>query len=262
VSVTVVVPSAGNSPRLGRSVAELVAAAEATGPDAEVLLVVNGSAPNPTLSHVDTTRVRVLRLPEANVSRARNLGIARARHDTVLFGDDGVGYPPGWCVEFAAALADPALPVVTAPVRVPVRGPVTAFLDHQRVFDAAPLAGPERAGTVTGNCGLRRDRLPAGLRYDERNTPLVAEDIAFGYALRRAGVGIRWLAGAAPVWHELPERVEEITARMLRYGRGAARLWCRRGAPAPPPGDLLAFHRHLTSGGYRGYRRFGEVMLP
>ena len=83
--------------------------------------------------------LRVVFLDRPNLARARNVGIDQARHDTVLFGDDGAAYPDSWCTDLAGALRDPRFPVVTAPVRVPVRGPVTAFLDYQRFFDAPPV---------------------------------------------------------------------------------------------------------------------------
>jgi hypothetical protein len=226
--------------------------------DAEVLVVVNGQDRAPALHRVDSPALRVLFLDRRNLARARNVGLEQARHDTVLFGDDGAGYPPSWCAELAGALRDPRYPVATAPVRVPVLGPVTAFLDYQRVFDAPPVDGVQ-AQTVTGNCGLRRDLVPPGIRFDEVNMPTVAEDVTFGHALRDAGVAIRWLADATPARHTLPERVEEITDRFLRYGRGAARVWWRGTAPTISPPRLLALARRLAAGHDYGYRRFPEI---
>jgi hypothetical protein len=243
------------------SVEGAIRSATRASTDAEVLVVVNGRDRAPALRAIDSPALRVLFLDQRNLARARNIGLDQARHDTVLFGDDGAAYPLSWCAELAGALRDARYPVVTAPVRVPVHGPVTAYLDYQRVFDAPPVDGVQ-AQTVTGNCGLRRDLVPPAIRFDEVNTPMVAEDVTFGHALRAAGIRIRWLADAAPGLHTLPERVEEIIDRFLRYGRGAAHVWWRGTAPAISPPRLLALARRLAAGHHVGYRRFPEIAPP
>jgi hypothetical protein len=206
--------------------------------------------------------LRVLFLDRANVARARNVGIEEARHDTVLFGDDSATVVPTWCTDMAEALGDPAYPVVTAPVRVPVTGPVTAFLNYQRIFDAPPVDAGE-ARTVTGHCGLRRDRLPPEVRYDEDGLTLVGEDVAFGLAVRAAGIRIRWLGDAAPGIHVVPERIEEITERAFRYGRGAALVWVRgRDRSVASPVQVLGFYPYFSSDEQYQYRRFPEVLAP
>ena len=260
MTVTIVIPSRGTGPLLRGAVENMIRSAARAGTGAEVLIVVNGRTRAPALERLDSPLLRVVFLDRPNLARARNVGIDQARHDTVLFGDDGATCPDSWCADLAGALRDPRYPLVTAPVRVPVRGPVTAFLDYQRFFDAPPLDAGE-ARTVTGNCGLRRDRVPGSVRFDEVNTPMVAEDVAFGHAARAAGIRIRWLAGAAPGLHVLPERIDEVTERLMHYGRGAARLWCR-GGPAPEPLGVLALYRYLVSGRYTAFRRFREVGPP
>jgi hypothetical protein len=261
MSFTVVVPTTGDSTDLPRSLHSMLRAAGHAGPDAEVLVVVNGRSSAPALAQVGSPLLRVIHLQQANVSRARNVGIAAARHDTVIFGDDSAIVEPTWCVRLAGALRDPAYPVVTAPVRVPVIGPLTAFLNYQRIFDAPPLDATE-ARTVTGHCALRRDRLPAAVRYEEQQLPHVGEDVAFGNALRAAGVRIRWLADVIGV-HPVPERLEEITERAFRYGRGAALIW-RGGCPGPvvDPTAVAAVHKQLAPREDHPRRRFPEVVQP
>jgi glycosyltransferase involved in cell wall biosynthesis len=261
MTVTVVIPTLGVSSQLRGSVEGAIRAAALTGPDAEVLVVVNGGSRAPALAHVGSPLLRVVYLDRANVSAARNAGIAAARHDTVIFGDDGMSVAPTWCTAFAAGLGDPRYPVATAPVSVPVTGPVTAMLDYQRIFEALPLDATE-ARTLNGHCGIRRDRLPADLRYDEENLPAVAEDVAFGAALRAAGIRIRWLADVPPAGHILTDQIEEITERALRYGRAAMVLWRLGLAPAARPADLLAGYRHAGFGDHRLHRRFTEVGQP
>jgi glycosyltransferase involved in cell wall biosynthesis len=261
VTVTVVIPTLGGSSELRGSVEDAIRAAAATGPDAEVLVVVNGGGRAPALANLGSPLLRVLYLERANVSLARNVGIAAARHDTVIFGDDGIAVAPTWCTAFAAGLRDPRYPVATAPVHVPVTGPVTALLDYQRVFEAMPLDATE-ARTLNGHCAIRRDRIPAHIRYDEENLPVVGEDLAFGATLRAAGIPIRWLPDVPSVGHVLTDRIEEITDRAMRYGRATVMLWRHGLAPAARPSELLAGYRYAGFGGHRLYRRFTEVVQP
>jgi glycosyltransferase involved in cell wall biosynthesis len=259
MNLTVAIPSRGEGPLVRASVESALRSASRFGGDAEVLVVVNGRDRAPALERLDSALLRVVFLDRANVARARNVAIEQARYDTVLFGDDGAACAESWCADLADPLRDPRYPVVTAPVRVPVRGPVTAFLNYQRFFDAPPVDATE-ARTVTGHCGLRRDLVPASVRFDEVNLPMVAEDVAFGHAARAAGIRIRWLAGMSPGLHLLPDRIGEVTERLTRYGRGTARVWVHDRGPAPQPPDMLALYRYLVSGRYTVFRRFREIL--
>ncbi len=255
MSVTVVVPTAGTSIHLRDSVETVLRSAILTGPDAEVLVVVNGRSDAPVLRDIGSPALRVITLPERNVSRARNVGLDAARNDMVIFGDDGADCDESFCPEVAAALQNTRYPVVTGPVRVPVTGTLTAFLNHQHVFDAPPLSG-ELAATVTGLCALRRDLVPAHVRYDENLHREVGEDVAFGRALRAAGLPIRWLGALSPGRHRMTDDLSEITNRMMRYGRGAGAVLERVGI------GVLGLHRYFGSAGYHRYRRFAEVIDP
>lgn len=255
MSVSVVVPTVGTSIHLRDSVETVLRSAILTGPDAEVLVVVNGRSDAPVLSGIDSPALRVISLPEPNVSRARNVGLDAARNDVVIFGDDGAECDESFCPEVADALRNTRYPVVTGPVRVPVTGTLTEFLNHQRVFDAPPLTG-ELAATVTGLCALRRDLVPAHVRYDENRHREVGEDVAFGRALRAAGLPIRWLGALSPGRHRMTDDLTEITNRMMRYGRGAGGVLERVGI------GVLGLHRYFGSAGYHRYRRFAEVTDP
>jgi glycosyltransferase involved in cell wall biosynthesis len=259
MTVTVGIPTTGERPALRRAVESVVRSASRLGPGAEVLVVVNGSTSAPGLGRLDSPLLRVAHLPRRNLSLARNYILDNARNDTVLFADDDGVAPEPWCAELGGALREDGCAVVTAPVRVPVSGPVTALIDYQRIFDPPP-AGPGEAHLLTGNCGLRRSMLPAGVRYDE-HLPTAAEDVAFSFSLRAAGLRIRWLADATPGLHCVPEGIDQITERGLRYGRGGARLYLLRGGKLAVPG-ALSWYKAMASGEYSGYRRFPEFIWP
>jgi len=261
VTVTVGIPTTGERPMLRRVVEATIRSASLVSPDSEVLVVVNGRSDAPGLGRIDSPMVRVMHLAERNISAARNCAINHARHDTLLFADDDGIVPEPWCTELSTALSDRGWAVVTAPVRVPVSGPVTALIDYQRIFDAPP-AGPEETHTLTGNCGLRRSMIPAHVRYNEAHLPTAAEDVDFSFALRAAGLRIHWLAGATPGLHCLPENIDEITERGVRYGRGGARLYLLRGNKKIAIPGALSWYASMASGEHREFRRFPEFVWP
>ncbi len=261
MAVSVGIPTTGERPTLRRTVETAIRSASLASQDADVLVVVNGRGDAPGLGRIDSPLLRVVHLKERNVSRARNCAIDRARHDVLLFTDDDGVVPESWCTELSTALRERSWAVVSAPVRVPVTGPVTALIDYQRIFDPPP-AGPDEAHMLYGNCGLRRSLIPRHVRYDEDHLPAAAEDVGFSFALRAAGLRIGWLADAAPWLHSLQESLSEITGRGFRYGRGSARLHLvgRHQKMAVP--RALSMYASMASGKYQEYRRFPEFISP
>ncbi len=258
MAVTVGIPTTGERGQVLRATVErVIASAAACGADAEVLVVVNGRGRVPRLHAIDSPLLRVRYLDQRNVALARNAVLAEARHDTILFTDDDCAVPPRWCAELAAALREPGCAVVAAPVRVAVTGPVSAYLDYHRVFDAVPDWSGSSLLIGASNCGLRRDRLPASVRFDCR-LHAAGEDTAFSIALARAGLRVRWLADATPLVHGCTEEIEEISERFLRNARGAVRLFLRCGHPdAAMPGVLDRYRRQIRDD-YLLDRRFDE----
>jgi glycosyltransferase involved in cell wall biosynthesis len=246
---------------LRRCVEAAIRSASLTGPDAEVLVVVNGRGDAPGLGPVDSPMVRVVYLDQPNVSAARNCAITKARHDVVLFADDDVLVPEPWCTQLRAALADEGAAVVTAPVRVPVSGPVTALVNYQRKFDSQPPRPDDPGTLLTANFGLRRDLVPGDVRFDERFT-VVGEDADFSYQLWTAGIHFRLLTGATEVPHELPEGLEPVIERSMRYGKGTVLSLAKRGLG---PKLLPAFgpwYQTVTNPDYDRSCRYAEIVRP
>ncbi len=261
MTVTVAIPTTGERPALRRAVQTAIRSASLVSQDAEVLIVVNGRDDAPGLGRIDSPLLHVVHLAQRNVSHARNHAINNARHDVLLFSDDDGLVPEPWCAELSTALRERDWAVLTAPVRVPVRGPVTALINYQRIFDPPP-AGPDEAHVLTGNCGLRRSLVPGHVRYDEDHLPTAAEDVGFSFALRAAGLRIHWLGEATPGLHNLDEGLAEISERGLRYGRGGAQLYLSRRHPKMAVPGALTWYAAMTSGEYQDYRRFPEFSTP
>jgi hypothetical protein len=129
-----------------------------------------------------------------------------------------------------------------SPVDVPHLGPITAFLNYTRLFDAPPIDTQNIRYAITASCGIRRDRLPAGLRFDEGFTTAAGEDVEFGYAARDQGISTQWIQ-APPVLHMLSEDLSQFIERFMRYGRASSQLSSRFGRweeGAPDPEDMYS----------------------
>ena len=261
MTVTVGIPTTGERPVLRRSVEAAICSASLVSQDAEVLVVVNGRSDAPGLGCVDSPLLRVIQLDQANVSRARNTAIAEARHDTVLFADDDVVVPQPWCAEMHAALRDPGGAVVTARTRVPALGPLTALLDYQRNFDSQPPQPEDPGKLLTANFGLRRDLIPAEVRFDE-NFTTVGEDFDFGHQLWAAGIWFRCLGEATPVPHELPEEIEPNIERCLRYGEGTVLVSTKRGEQPKLLPVFGSWYKATMNPDYHGSRKYAEFVWP
>jgi len=254
--ITAAIPTTGKRSELRAAAESALRSAGQAGGDAEVLVVVNGRADAPGLGGLRSPLLRVIYLPEANVSLARNAAIDAASHDTIVFTDDDSVVPPQWCAQLRDGLAGPAHAVVTGPVRMVVTGPVTGFLNYQRFYDSPPDTAGGVMYAATLNCGIRRDRLPPAVRFDE--TFRTSEDVDFGCCVREAGLTIGWLADAVPVRHDLPESLETISQRFPQYGAGMVHLQRKRTQFAV---RTPAFHRiyQTMAGEGFGYRRFTEL---
>lgn len=255
--LTAAIPTTGDRPSLRAAVESVLHSAGQAGGDAEVLVVVNGRPDAPALGSLRSPLLRVIHLAEPNVSLARNAAIDAARYDTILFTDDDGIVPPEWCAQLRDGLSRPGRAVVAAAVRTAVTGPVTGFLNYQRAFNPSPDPGRGVMYAVTLNCGIRRDRLPAAVRFDPGFR--TSQDVDFGHSVRSAGLMVEWLEEAIPVRHEIPESLEAITGRYPKYGAGAARLHRKLGQVATLTPVFHGVYRAMAGDRYRGYRRFSEL---
>jgi hypothetical protein len=259
MTVSVIIPTVLRSATVARCVEAASLSAARLHPDAEVLLVVNGAGPTvppPT----PAANVRVIHSSATGVSAARNDGVAAARHDTILFTDDDLTVPPDWCATMSAPLRAGAYGV-SAPVRMERFGPITAFLDHERAFDSAPLDGTTCRALVTANAGYRRDLMP-GPAFDTIRYPRYAEDTDLGLRIREAGGVIRWLGDATPPIHEVEEETASLVRRTLRQGNGTVQMYLqRRQLDYYYPAPVASYHA-IARAGIPKPRRYLEVANP
>jgi hypothetical protein len=258
MSISIVVPTTLTNPACGQSFESVVRAAAAV-PDSEIIVVANGPGRRhypPILNH---PAIRVTH-SAVGAAAARNAGMDAARSSTILFTDDDVVVPPTWCVDMTDGLRRAGTAVVAGPCDVVPAGPVTAFLNHQRVFDSSALTADTVTYAATGNCAV--DRTRTDVRFDE-SLQTLGEDADFGYRVRDAGGAIGWL-DVPPAAQLLVETVDQITDRYHRYGRAGAALYLRGRTQHAMP-YATAFYADLCAGRpdrLRRLRQFAELPDP
>jgi hypothetical protein len=208
------------------------------------------------------SRLRVLHLDRASAPAARNAGIDAARNEAIAFTDDDCMVAESWCRDLDRALNEDGMAAVAAPVAVAVTGPVTAFLNYQRYFDAPAIDPDEVRYVVTANCGFRRDLVPAVVRFDADTYNNASEDADFGYRLRDHGITLHWLGRLEPVTHLIGETINAIAERCVRYGRGSALLYRRGGRYRESVPGGHHWYADIAAGGHRDHRRFTEIVDP
>lgn len=262
MAFTVGIATTGEDPpRLCDTINGVIRSARSVSADAEVLVVVNGRGRLPELDGIDSPLLRVRYLERRGVAVARNAVLDEARHDTILFTDDDCAVPPEWCAQLTSGLWEPGWAAVGAPVRLEVGGPVSAYYDYLRGYDAFPLGVDGPLLLVTTNCGLRRDLIGGSLRFDPCVRNAGAEDTAFALELGKAGLRARWLGEATPIRHGFSEGIAEITERSLRNARNAVHLYLEHGMVESAMPGLLGHFRQRAREDSPFDRRFGEFVV-
>ncbi|HEX5760500.1 MAG TPA: glycosyltransferase [Thermoanaerobaculia bacterium] len=203
---------------------------------AEIVVVDQSDAPQSGLAALATARaceVRHLPLRSVGLARARNAGIAAARHDLLAFIDDDMWVDAGWYgALLRALLAAGPRGVVTGQVRaaeMEVPGGVAPSLmvgDAPAVYEGRVGRDVLAAGNMAihrcafGAVGLFDERLGAGARFP------ASEDNDF--AVRLLDAGYRILYEPAAVLYHRSWRTKGDYARLhWSYGRGQGAFYTK-----------------------------------
>lgn len=225
------------------------------GPAHEVLVIDNAPRDDAARQAVAATPFRYVREEAPGLDRARNRGIAEARHDLIAFTDDDVEVDPGWLGALAAAFADPRVAGVTGRVLPAAQETPAQRLfqqygngmdkgDRPRVFDGAALRPAEllRAQDVGvgANMAFRRSALEAAGGFDpalDAGTPAAgAGDLDLFHRLLRAGFRLRY-EPAAIVRHHHRRDLEGLRRQIRHNGRSYGvyllKIWREGAVPRP-----------------------------
>lgn len=202
-------------------------------PPAEIVVVDNGRAglPASSRSAVEQRTALVHLDNPGGVSRARNRGVERARHDLIAFTDDDCVPDRRWlelllrayAVNGGAGASGRVLPLASGdPSHVAVSSRTSKA--QARYAGLSDAHSPWKAGTG-GNLLLRRSVLAAVGGFDERFGPgaryRAAEDVELVYRVLRAGFAIAYEPESV-VYHEMRSWRRRLATRYpYGFGMGA-----------------------------------------
>jgi glycosyltransferase involved in cell wall biosynthesis len=256
LSVSIVIPTTMQRETVA-PVTEAAVAAVSPMEGGEVILVANGPTDGRRPLDFRSPRLRVIECPVPRQSAARNVGLSEARNDSVLFTDDDCLMTPEWPAVLAERLRTGDAAVATR-VDTRHRGPVTAFLDYQRIFHARPLDASTVEYALGASVGVRRDLIPT--RFADDMGP--GDDVQFGTSIRDAGFSIAYVREAPALIHVLPEELKTITARFVRYGTSNANLFLAKNRPEFSAPHATSLYSSLCRNGLAAPRRFEEISDP
>ena len=178
----------------------------------------------------------LVRVGGAGLTRARNAGAARARHDALVFVDDDMHADPKWLASLLGGLGGPddrdvvtGRVVAGAPERPGAFVPSTAHellrAEYRGRIDRDVLAGGNAAlwRAALDEVGPWDERLGAGARFP------AADDNDLGFRLLEAGYRIVYLPEAL-LYHRAWRPRWEYPLVRWRYGRGKAGFYMKHAA--------------------------------
>src|SRR5689334_10806754 len=226
-------------------------------PGAEILVVANGPAEGRRPLQLRSSNLRVLECDVPRTAAARNLGLRESANEAIIFTDDDCLISREWVERVTGRLRGGEAAVAT-PLKMRRDGPVTSFLDYQRIFDPRPIDAETVHFAIGASIGLRRDLIASV--FDEGLT--AGDDVVFGASLLEAGIPTAYEGDAPPPLHLVPERLESVTERFFRYGKSNALVAYEKdrmqsSIPYAPDAYSSLCRNELTTP-----RRFEEIADP
>lgn len=205
---------------------------------AELIVVDQSRSPNEAWAHrplVGASELRYLWTQSVGLSRARNIGLAAAQHDLVVFTDDDVFATEGWLERLVHALCEAGpRTVVTGQVRPSEERPgyftpSTKRDDLPAVYEGrVPIA---MGGVLLGvNMGMYRSAIEEVGLFDEElgagaSFPS-SEDNDLGFRLLEAGYRIIYVPEAL-LYHRAWRSNRELIPLWWGYGVGQGAFYAK-----------------------------------
>jgi Glycosyl transferase family 2 len=256
MSVSIVIPTTMRRETLEPAV-QAADAAVAGMPGAEVVVVANGPRERRRALELRSPRLSVIECPVPRTASARNVGLREARNDAILFTDDDCIVSREWAERLTQRLLEGEV-CVTTPLKMRRDGPVTTFLDYQRIFHPRPIDASTVQFAIGACIAVRRDLI--GFGFDEDLE--AGDDAQFGARLRDQGISTAYEAKGPPPLHLVPDRIQSVTGRFFQYGTSNANNLLRKDRPQYSVPYAIPLYASLCAVQSPTPRRFEEITDP
>jgi GT2 family glycosyltransferase len=202
----------------------------------ELIIVDQSSVPHPTLATFTSDRacdIRYVWTDSVGASRARNAGIAIARHEILVFTDDDVTVPSTWFgTLIRTLLCGGRRTVVTGRVLPTMSEEPGGFAPSTKI-DESPTVYLGRIGAdvlYTNNAAMYRSAIDEVGNFDVRLGPGArfsnAEDNDLGFRLLEAGYHIAYVPEAV-LYHRAWRNERDFLSLRWSYGRGQGAFYAK-----------------------------------
>ncbi len=225
LQASVVIPVYNGGRTLGRCLAAVIAQ---TIPRSqyEIIVVDDGSLDN-TLEVASRFPVRVLAQPHAGPARARNLGVAEAKGEIVLFTDADTEPSPNWIETMLAPFAHREIAGAKGTYRTRQRSWTARFVQIEYEEKYARMARARSIDVVdTYSAAYRREVARVDGGFDEALPSTCAEDVELSFRLVKRGYRLVFNP-AAIVYHQHAATLAAYLRRKFRNGYWRARIHVR-----------------------------------
>ena len=224
-------------------------------PNYEVIVVDDGCKDN-TAEIAQRHDVRLIRVPNGGLSRARNLGIKAAHGEIVAFLDSDAYADPDWLFYIVSALEEHGASAVGGPnLSPPQDGFEAQCIDESPGNPTAVLVDNERAEHIPGcNMAFRKEAFDAVGMFDAQHRA-AGDDVDLCWRLLVAEHKIVYHPSAL-VWHHRRPSIKTYLRQQKGYGYAEAHLQRRYpgrfnffGYPVWEGGVYDSVHSHLRRQG-------------
>jgi len=190
-------------------------AAQTRAPD-EIVIVDGGSTDGTVATLRAADGITLVEAPGANISRGRNIAIARATHEAIAVADADCVYGPGWLAALAAPLEDGA--DVSMGWTEPIVGSVLSACASSLGLPLSPEeADPATFMPSARSVAFRRETIDAVGGYPEWLA--IGEDMWVNHRWRERPFDLRFAPEAVAGWHPR-DSLGAIWTQYVRYARG------------------------------------------
>jgi len=214
-TVSIIIPTFNGASRIGNCLDALLK--QASGRDAEILVVNDGSTDSTADVVERYSGVRLITQANAGPAAARNRGALEAGGTIILFTDDDCLPMPDWLDAMLEPFRDPEVVGIRGVYRTRQRALVARFVQIEYEDRYRIMARLPRIDFIdTYSAGFRRDRFLEMTGYDTSFPVACAEDIDLSYRMSARGWKMVF-APAAIVYHTHPDTLSRYLKKKYKF---------------------------------------------